>query len=452
MSDVEEATAEARRDRMLALTGEPKRDERLNKVAYISRDIVRLEAEKLWPKVWQVACRSEEIPRPGDFVEYQIARQSLIVVRTAQDTIRSFHNVCQHRGRRLVNGSGNTKGFRCGYHGWRYDLNGACAEIADGSDYVSLRKEDVRLKEISVDAWAGWIYVNFDNEAEPLSDYLAPIPQYLDAFELGEMRIAWYRSTVLRANWKTVMDGFIEGYHVPATHPQNRQYFDRRSLSFRHGKHSRQTFAPDSLGFAVPDRTLGISEPEDPRVLLKRYVETRKTELDAIFTDRHRKAAEALMKQVPAGTPANEVMTRFSKNLAELQAKDGAANLNITIDQIYAAGWDWHLFPNHAILPSPDGALCYRFRPNGDDPNRSIMDIWSLIRFTPGEEPTWKHEFYSDWRERDWGRVLTQDFTNFEQVQAGLHSDGITDMLINPLQETAISNYHQVLRDYLVGG
>src|SRR5437660_2431460 len=87
---------------------------------YVSRGFVDLEMDRLWPRVWQIACRAEELPHPGDFVEYLIGDQSILVVRSQDGAIEAFHNTCLHRGTRLAAGVGTfAEGrIRCRYHGW----------------------------------------------------------------------------------------------------------------------------------------------------------------------------------------------------------------------------------------------------------------------------------------------------------------------------------------------
>ena len=92
--------------------------DRIPKQRYYDTDFYALEAENFWPRVWQMACRLEEIPRPGDFVEYEILDQSLIVVRVDAETVRAYHNACRHRGVKLVEGRGNRRTFVCPFHGW----------------------------------------------------------------------------------------------------------------------------------------------------------------------------------------------------------------------------------------------------------------------------------------------------------------------------------------------
>jgi hypothetical protein len=117
-----------------------------------------------------------------------------------------------------------------------------------------------------------------------------------------------------------------------------------------------------------------------------------------------------------------------------------------------AAGLDWHIFPHLIILPYLDGALAYRARPNGLDPDSCVYDIWSLARYAPGQEPPIRREIFDDYRDHDgWGRILAQDFSNMEAVQRGMHSRGFKGSRTNPEQESAVSNFHRSLREF-VGG
>ncbi len=99
--------------------------DRARKERYFDPDFYQMEVELLWPRVWQMACRLEEIPEPDDFVEYQILDQSVIVVRTDDLGVRAFQNACRHRGVRVVEGRGTCEsGFICPFHGWCYGPDG----------------------------------------------------------------------------------------------------------------------------------------------------------------------------------------------------------------------------------------------------------------------------------------------------------------------------------------
>lgn len=439
-----------RRDWLLNLTGEEHRDELLSKDAYISPEFFRLEQERLWPRIWQVACREEEIPNVGDFVEYEIIDDSIIVVRVTPDKIKAYHNVCMHRGRKLVQGTGNVKQFRCGYHAWRYSLEGACTEIVDGDDYVSLCKEDVSLKEVKLDIWSGYVFINMDPNAEPLLDYLAPVPEFLDPYDIGKMRFRWYKSVVMPSNWKTAMDPFIETYHVQSAHPQVLPFYDDASLTIRRGKHSQVTVPPDCLGFGLRSPRLNSLGKQDPRALIKRFFELMEVEVRTVWTSRDVEAVQGLM-DLPEDISPGEVYVHYFETLKKLAAQDGSGERKLTLEHLMISGIDWHIFPNHFTLPTADGALAYRVRPNGREVESCILDVWALMRYAPGEEPPLKREFYTDWREGDFPNLFTQDFVNIPEVQKGMRSRGLDVLRPNPVQESSVANYHSVIRKYLFG-
>src|SRR5437773_327361 len=171
------------------------------KERYVSRAFLDLEMERLWPRVWQIACREEEVGGPGDFAEYTIGDQSVLVVRTGSGRLAAHHNACLHRGTRLATGSGTfaEEGIRCRYHAWRYDLGGRLIEVVDQHEFEPM-PENLCLAQVRLDTWGGFVFVNLDTDAEPLLDYLDPIPQLLDAYHLETMRFRGYQSTVLPAN------------------------------------------------------------------------------------------------------------------------------------------------------------------------------------------------------------------------------------------------------------
>jgi len=135
----------------------------------------------------------------------------------------------------------------------------------------------------------------------------------------------------------------------------------------------------------------------------------------------------------------------------EAAIEDGAGwPDNLSFENIVRAGVDWHIFPNLICLPNFDGSLWYRARPNGDDPDSCIFDLWSLARYAPGEQPPLVREVLTDWRDHDdWGAIFPQDFQNLGEVQQGMKSRGFVGARTNPIQEKAISNFHRVLRRYL---
>jgi phenylpropionate dioxygenase-like ring-hydroxylating dioxygenase large terminal subunit len=212
------------------------------KERYVSRDFFDLEMERLWPRVWQIACREEEIPKVGDFLEYVIGDQSILVTRSAVDTIRAFYNTCPHRGTRLAAGVGNfaTGEIRCRYHAWRFELDGTNKEVVDRFDFPpTMTDDDVCLHQIQVGRWGGFVFINMDPDCESLESFLGPIPSLLEHYRFEKMRFRSYRSVILPANWKSVLDAFNESYHVQGTHPQLLRWSDDTSIRYGPlGKHN----------------------------------------------------------------------------------------------------------------------------------------------------------------------------------------------------------------------
>ena len=144
------------------------------------------------------AGRVEDLREVGDFITYDIGPDSVIIVKSAEDELSAYHNVCPHRGRRLVdtpdgqrNARGTRKNFICGYHGWTFGLDGENTYIAHEDDWQgSSVRGRADLGKVNVDTWGGWIWINLDPECEPLAEYLGVVPEMLDPYQLQNMRAA----------------------------------------------------------------------------------------------------------------------------------------------------------------------------------------------------------------------------------------------------------------------
>ncbi|WP_313808420.1 aromatic ring-hydroxylating dioxygenase subunit alpha [Sphingobium sp.] len=420
---------------------------------YISRPYVQLEAERLWARVWQMACREEEIPNPGDFYTYDIADQSITVVRRQDGAIAAYHNVCPHRGRRLTTGCGRMGRFHCKYHGWQWSLEGTPTHIVDRHDWNDLLSDaDVSLVPVMVGTWGGWIFVNMDSDCEPLESFLEPAKSMLDPYEFDKMRYRWRRQVILPCNWKVAQEAFDEGYHVQTTHRQLLAAQDDRSYSKAYGKHGM--FGYDAARVrGVPSRR--IADEETRRTVSVRdgfswFVRNIWETLDATVTTAMVRAADRVKNELPVDAPGAEVLAAFARFHREETTADGTPWPDISVEQIIAAGTDWHIFPNMVFLQQPTNLLGYRARPNGDDPDSCIFEVYVLERFAPGKEPKdVQVEIAADWRTADWGLILSQDFQNMGEVQRGMKSRAFKGARPNPLQERAISNFHEALHYYL---
>ncbi len=181
-----------------------------------------MEAELFWPRVWQMACRLEEIPKPGDFVEYEILDESIIVVRVDSETVRAYHNACRHRGVKLVEGNGNRRTFVCPFHGWCWGIDGRNTFVLRPEVFAeeNMSPDDLQLVSVRCELWGGCAWINLDDNAPPLRDCLEPFASIYDAWKVESLRVEWWQSCRLPVNWKLATAAFMEGYHVPQTHPQ----------------------------------------------------------------------------------------------------------------------------------------------------------------------------------------------------------------------------------------
>jgi nitrite reductase/ring-hydroxylating ferredoxin subunit len=429
-------------------------DDFVPKTPYYDPAWLQLEKANLWPKVWQVACRAEEIPDTGDYLTFEVADESIIVLRLGDGSIRAYYNACQHRGRKLTEGCGTANHLYCRYHGWRWNLDGSVREIVDEGDWAGrVDRESLRLKQPLVDTWGGFVFITMDPDAEPLRDYLAPVPEVFDAFEFEKFRHRWYKTVVLPCNWKTALEAFNEGYHVQTTHPQLLRNNDDRTTSTAFGKHATFTAAEGNWPLGAPSRRLGLPFPDDLRPGVIKFVELMEEQLKAIWTPRDLDAARRLMTDLDDGSDPAAVLGSMMAFAAEAAEREGAGWPQLTMENLMRAGQDWHIFPNLIVLPYPDGALWYRARPNGDDPDSCIFDIWSLVRYAPGAEPKLKREYFGDWRDHEqWGKILEQDFENLAAVQQGMKSRGFAGSRPSPVQEVAISNFHRTLHELVACG
>ena len=207
---------------------------------YISESYARAEKDKLWAKVWQFACREEEIPHPGDYYTYDILDQSIIVVRQQNGEIAAHHNVCRHRGKRLTAGCGHVSHFTCGYHGWQWNLQGENIKVFNKEHWCgALDKLDLALPSVRVDRWGGYVFINLDPDCGPLDEFLQPLGDVIAPLDLAGMRYKWRKWLRYPANWKVVTEAFIEGYHAATTHPQSLLFGGGNTASAAEGLHAR---------------------------------------------------------------------------------------------------------------------------------------------------------------------------------------------------------------------
>jgi phenylpropionate dioxygenase-like ring-hydroxylating dioxygenase large terminal subunit len=206
-----------------------------------SPDFYELEREAIFKRAWLNVGRVEDLPRKGSYFtkEIHVAKASVVVVRGTDDEIRAFHNVCRHRGNKLVwndypgeETRGFCRQFTCKYHGWRYGLDGSLAFVQQENEFFDLDKGAHGLVPVRCDVWAGFVFVNLAAEPrQSLYEFLGPMVTALEGYPFDQMNSRFGYRTTIKANWKLFMDAFAEFYHAPVLHA--RQSPDKYSAAAR---------------------------------------------------------------------------------------------------------------------------------------------------------------------------------------------------------------------------
>ena len=405
---------------------------------YFSKDWHDREVEKIWRKCWQLACRVEQIPNVGDHVVYDIVHDSLIVTRTGPDEIRAYVNACLHRGTLLCKEDGCTKQFRCPFHGWTWTLDGKLSIIPGQWDFPHVDKEKMSLPEARVGIWGGFVFVNFDPDCEPLESYLENLPEHFAAFKLEDRYVAAHVAKIMPCNWKLCMEAFVEAYHVPIAHPQVLGYYGDTNTQYDVWPGVRHVSRMISVQ--------GVPSPSMKGIPPERTIEEMRRDITFF-------AGKPI--EVAPGETAREKLAERARDRISKSVKRDMSDLSDTesLDLI-----EYMLFPNMVPWGGQVLPLTYRFRPNGDDPESSIMEIMYL--FSKGEDgshpPPAKmkmlglDEKWSDAVEMgSSGFIVDQDTDNLMRIQKGLRATKKPGVTFARYQESRIRHYHETLDSYM---
>lgn len=187
---------------------------------YTSQEIFQLEKEKLFSKDWLVVGREEEWPNPGDYRAFELLDEPVVVSRNEAGELKAFANVCRHRGVAVAQGTGNTREFSCPYHAWAYDLDGTLLAPSRPRGIKLNVETEQRLPPIRLETWAGFVFINFDEDAPPLATYLD-----VDGFREAcayvhpeNVVVVDTHTYELECNWKLVPENLADVYHAEFIH------------------------------------------------------------------------------------------------------------------------------------------------------------------------------------------------------------------------------------------
>jgi Rieske 2Fe-2S family protein len=196
---------------------------------YLDPEIVALEQRAIFERTWQLAGHVADLDGPGTYLTTTVVDQPVLVVRDADGEIRAFRNVCRHRGSRLLAGAGECgKAIRCLYHGWTYRLDGRLIGVPEGRAIDGLDKSRLGLHQVRAEEFCGLVFVNLDPGAEPLAPRLDGLAARLAPYRIPELRRFGDGAggSTQPANWKVVVENYVEGYHIPIAHPSLMRLLD----------------------------------------------------------------------------------------------------------------------------------------------------------------------------------------------------------------------------------
>jgi len=211
---------------------------------YHDPTVFAVEKEKIFAATWQVVGHRDQVANAGDYFTTELIGEPLLLVRGGDQQLRGFYNVCRHRAGPAAEGCGSRKLFRCGYHGWTYGLDGKLISATEIDGVENFCVDDFALKPVRVEEWFNLIFVNLDENAAPLRESLGNLPAQAEKFAFTGMKLFERRTYDMNCNWKTYVDNYLEGYHLPSVHPGlNRELDFSAYVVEPHARHVRQ-FSP----------------------------------------------------------------------------------------------------------------------------------------------------------------------------------------------------------------
>jgi choline monooxygenase len=408
---------------------ERRRPTRVPVARYISADWAAREERLLWPRVWQIACSLDHVAEPGDFYEYRAGWLSVLVVRGDDGVLRAFQNACRHRGNAICQGSGSgLTELRCPYHRWAWTMDGRLREVPNRRSFGQLDDDQYGLKPVRVETWGPLVFVNLDAGAGPLDEWLEGIPDDLVWCPLDDYRCDALIVSAMPANWKVVVEGFSETYHIQGIHREMLGHIDdvhaSQRLWHRHGVSYQHYGVPSPrLGREVPDRTVW---------------ETWMQNMGA----RLGLGAGAPMPPVPEGRTVRDLIAQGIVSHYATQGVDLSAYDSVRL----TAMSQYNLFPNATMLVMPDMISVLSSRP-GLSPDDCQFVMMQLRRVAPGSARTrpFTGELPND---TDFGTVMNQDVGLMKTAQRGLHQPGLTHLTLSE-EECRVINLNRNLEEWV---
>ena len=370
---------------------------------YHSESVFQREKERIFKKSWLCVGREDMAPNPGDYFvqDLPVCDTSIIVTRNRQNQLRAFHNMCLHRGNKVaVHPQGNVSRFVCGFHGWAYDNDGQLRHVPDEGSFHGLNKDKMCLKSVALDTWQGFVFINVDpTPTQTLREHLGPLEHMFDGFPHQGMKCVLTLRAEVNANWKLLMDAYMEAYHVLELHA--------RSAPNAFNSDANPNGHLNSIRLLGPHRSMSIygnpeQIPTPAQALALKFV------FGPSYTPAH--SAKAL-EQVPGVNPDGRADWAFDSTL---------------------------VFPNFSFYTSNGWFLRQMYWPVA--PDKSIYES-HMYMFEPTDTKAligWEHA------KTQLFDVALEDLSTVERTQGMLKSGAITEMYLSD-QEVLVRHGHHIV-------
>jgi phenylpropionate dioxygenase-like ring-hydroxylating dioxygenase large terminal subunit len=403
--------------------------------AYLSPEYAAREEERMWPEVWQMACRLEQIPKPKDFIVYDIADTSILVVRQNDGGVKAFINSCRHRGMQLAKSEtrGHAPVIRCPFHGWTWDAKGDLMAIPCSWDFPHVDKAAFGLDAVHVDVWGGFVFVCLAETPPPLRAYLEVIPDLDLPLPMERRHIAYHVQKVLPANWKIASEAFLEAYHVLATHPEGLAFAGDANCQYDvYGKNVSRFL--HTIGFRSPHL---VGEGNEAEIL------------QGI-------GGGAAGLSLQPGERARDV---WAKHLRGAMGQQLGVDLSAVSTTQMMDSIEYFCFPNFFFFPGLTFPMVYRFRPVSGKVDEAIFDLYFLKPTPEGQDaPAAPETVYLGAEERfvdapgmdaRLGYIYDQDVENLRQQTRGIRSSRKPGQTLGNYQEIRIRRMRETLSGYV---
>ena len=404
---------------------------------YTSPEFFQREIDRMWPRVWQFAARDEEMRNPGDVVLYENAGRSYLVTRQEDGSVKAFHNVCLHRGRKLRTANGQVSEFRCPYHGWSWNPSGSLNNIPSRWDFNHLDGQAMNLPEAEVGRWGGFIFIREEPGGPSLEEYLGPLPEHFKRWKPEQRVTTAWAAKIVPANWKAAAEAFMEAYHVIATHPQ--------IMPFTGDANSKYNLYGDNVNLAITP--FGVTSPH----LADKDFEQQAI-MDAYLKYNGRVVPKNSTIDVPDGLTVRRAMGDFNRRrFSDMAGMD----LDHASDAEVQDALTYNVFPNFSPWGGFSPAVIYRWRP-WPDQDHTLMEVRILTPVPEGQSLPPSASMQMLTPEQSWadalgvlGSIVDQDMGNLPHVQAGMKASKTKKLQLANYQEVRVRHFHQTLDMYL---